>query len=55
MTINAQEAQLIFDAIYWLNSHLDIPEGMLLYQSREDFVAFCKARGIEDVEVVRKA
>lgn len=67
MYINEETAQLILDAIAWMNEdwrdHINLtnPEEAIpiipqeiVTMSRLDFVRFCEARGIEGVEKVVK-
>ncbi len=58
MTINAETAQLILDAIAWCNKGWwnaldmnDITEEYEIGQARIDFMQFCEERGIKYVEV----
>ena len=56
MTINAETAQLILDAIAWCNKdwieaiEWDEDESEQVTRARWDFIRFCKARGIDTVE-----
>ena len=59
MYINQETAQLILDALAWSNrdwmDSLDWhgEEGEFIEDARTDFVRFCRARGIEGVEVIK--
>lgn len=56
MYINEQTAQLILDALAWSNAdwcnavEWNTDEFDVVTSARNDFVRFCKARGIEGVE-----
>lgn len=56
MYINEKTAQLILDAIAWSNQEWvnaleqEWSQNVATAVARDDFVRFCKARGIEGVE-----
>lgn len=60
MYINEETAQLILDAIAWSNKDWmdtldwDFNRGGEIDNARVDFVRFCRARGIEGIEGVKK-
>jgi len=56
MDINEKTAQLILDAIAWCNmdwmttlGDTDYSDETVIEEARNDFVRFCKARGIEGI------
>ena len=55
MTINEQTAQLILDALAWCNKdwhealEYTCEDSILVSMTRQDFVKFCKERGITGV------
>jgi hypothetical protein len=59
MKITEREAQLIFDALAWElqawapNGFQGTIDPEIIKIAREDFVEFCKARGIESVVRVK--
>ena len=56
MTIKEETAQLILDAIAWTNrdwmdaSEYDYNDSDILNLARQDFIRFCKDRGIDGVQ-----
>ena len=59
MYISQETAQLILDAIAWLNDDwiarkdIEWSDGLKIEIARDYFVKFCRARGIEGVEVIK--
>ena len=60
MTISAETAQLILDALAWSNKdwmdslEWEFDHGGEIDNARIDFIRFCRARGIDEIEKVVK-